>query len=160
MKTFLFIFFILISSANYGQIYSNNIPRVFVLPPYDEIANRGISPNIRECIESNLSSINSIKLIPFSFKEMIGIAYQNIFDKKYCKPILEKISTDFIVLSKIDLRKQTGKMSTDAWDFEIKIYDIKRGLQLNSLKGENLTSKEMCDYVEKNIKKMIFILKI
>lgn len=85
------------------------IPRVFVLPPYDKIANRGISPNIRECIENNLSSIDSIRLIPFSVKDMMGVAYQNIFDKKYCKPILEKVSTDFIVLSKIDLRTQTGK---------------------------------------------------
>ena len=42
-------------------------------------------------------------------------------------------------------------MSTDTWDFEIKVYDINRGFQLNSLKGENLTSKEMYDYIEKNI---------
>jgi hypothetical protein len=136
------------------------IPKVFVLPPYDEIANRGISPNIQECIESNLSSIDSINLIPFSFKDMMGVAYQNIFDKKYCEPILEKISTDFIVLSKIDLRTQTGKMSTDKWDFEIKIYDISRGLQLNSLQGENLTSTELCDYIAKNIKEVLVDLEL
>ncbi|MFC0878976.1 hypothetical protein ACE01N_20445 [Saccharicrinis sp. FJH2] len=136
------------------------IPKVFVLPPYDKIANRGISPNIQECIENKLSSIDSINLIPFSFKDMMGVAYQNIFDKKYCKPILERVSTDFIVLSKIDLRTQTGKMGTDTWDFEIKIYDINRGFQFNSLKGENLTSKEMCDYIEKNIEEILIDLEL
>lgn len=145
------------------QLFGKNeirIPKVFVLPPHDKIANRGISPNIRECIENNLTSIDSINLIPFSVKDMMGVAYQNIFDKKYCKPILEKVSTDFIVLSKIDLRTQTGKMSTDTWDFEIKIYDINRGFQLNSLKGENLTSKEMCDFIEENIKEILIDLEL
>jgi hypothetical protein len=150
------ILFVLFNSIlSFGQNDFKNRPKVFVLTPYDEISNRGISPDIQHCIENILVLNDSIDLIPFSIKKMTGIEYQNIYDKKYCKPILDKLKTDFIILSKIDLRTQTGKMSSDTWDFEIRIYDINRGLQFNSLKGQNLTSKEMCDYIEKNIKEIL-----
>lgn len=62
---------------------------ILVLPPFDEIANAGVSPDIRKIIESALRDQEQLTIISFPFKQLIGVQYQMVFDKKYCKPILE-----------------------------------------------------------------------
>lgn len=98
--------------------------KTYVLPPFDEIANRGISPRIQKYIEDKLRSEESLQLIPFSITALDDIPYQRIFQKKYCTKIIEKINPDFIILSKLDNVTTTGNMNKNKWNFEVKILDI------------------------------------
>ena len=122
---------------------------VLVLPPYDVIANEGISPDIQKYLENTILSDTTLKLIKFPYRELMNVSYQNVFDEKYCKPITDKIKTDIIIMSKIDQTTGTGNMATDKWSFEIKIYNTKTGNQkISTLTANNLTSAE----IEKLIK--------
>ena len=50
--------------------------KVLVLPPFDEIANAGVSPDIRKNIESTLISQKQFSVIPFPFKQLMGVPFQ------------------------------------------------------------------------------------
>lgn len=81
----------------------------------------------------------------------MGVSYQNVFDKKFCKPILQKIKVDVVIMSKIDHFSANGNMETDKWYLSIRIYDVKNNKQKNSsLKGENLTTLELENFIVKN----------
>lgn len=117
---------------------------VLILPPYDMIANAGISPDIQKYLESIFTTDTTLRLIKFPYRRLMNVSYQNVFDNKYCKPITDKIKTDIIIMSKLDQSTGTGDMTTDKWNFEIKIYNTKTGKQkISSLTGENLTSSEI-----------------
>jgi hypothetical protein len=119
-------------------------PKVLILPSYDKIANRGISPNIRQFLQDGLKTSDSIELIEFPFNELMNIPYQNVFDKAYCSPILEKINCDLIVMSKIDLIEQTGNMNSDKWNLRIRIYNSGQDQQIDSsVELDGLTSLEL-----------------
>jgi hypothetical protein len=154
MKIFSLIKILIISFfifTNYNQDQNN--PKkltIIVLPPYDEIANAGISPNVSEVIEENIND-KSFSIIKFPFKKLIGVPYQNVFDKKFCKPILQKIKADVIIMSKINQVSGNGNMETDRWNLRIKIYNVSKGEQKNSsLKGDNLNSLELKSFILKN----------
>ncbi|HMU11585.1 MAG TPA: hypothetical protein PKC54_16345 [Ferruginibacter sp.] len=117
---------------------------VLVLPPYDPIANKGISPNIQKYIESIFTTDTTFRLIKFPYRRLKNISYQNVFDKKYCSPITDKIKTDIIIMSKLDQTIGTGDMTTDKWNFKVKIYNIRTGSQkMSNLNTNNLTSSEI-----------------
>ena len=86
---------------------------VLVLPPYDAIANEGISPNIQKYIENVFTTDTTFRLIKFPYRRLMNVSYQNVFDKKYCSPITDKIKTDVIIMSKLDQSTGTGNMTTD-----------------------------------------------
>lgn len=117
---------------------------VLVLPPYDMIANAGISPGIQKYLESIFMTDTTFRLIKFPYRRLRNVSYQNVFDKKYCRPITEKIKSDIIIMSKLDQATGTGNMTTDKWNFKIKIYNTTTGKQrISSLTAENLTSAEI-----------------
>ena len=117
---------------------------VLVLPPYDAIANEGISPDIQKYIEWLFTTDTTFRLMKFPYRQLMNVSYQNVFDKKYCTPITDKIKTDIIIMSKIDQTIGTGNMTTDKWNFKIKIYNTKTGNQtVSNLAADNLTSGEI-----------------
>lgn len=117
---------------------------VLVLPPFDEIANEGISPNIQKILERTFSNETGFTLIKFPSRQLMNVQYQHVFDKKYCSPITDKIKTDIIIMSKLDQVTRTGNMTTDTWNFKIKIYNIRTGSQkLSTLNTNSLTSSEI-----------------
>lgn len=65
------------------------------------LQNAGISPDIRTIVESILYDQGRLSVIPFPFKQLMGVPYHKVFDKKYCKPILEKVDCDIIIMSQI-----------------------------------------------------------
>ncbi|MGZ4059335.1 MAG: hypothetical protein ACXVPU_09915, partial [Bacteroidia bacterium] len=105
---------------------------VIVLPPYDEIANEGISPDIQKFLETEISKDTNLTLIKFPYKQLMNIPYSNVFDKKYCKPIADKLKVDIIVMSKIIIIARTNDMTADIWSLKIKIYNPNTGIQINS----------------------------
>lgn len=122
---------------------------VIVMPAYDEIANAGISPNIRKCLETALASDSSLMLIKFPFKQLVNVSYQNVFDKKFCQPIVDKTKADIIVMSKLEQAARTGKMASDRWNFQLRIYNTRTGTQINSaVSGNHLTGNQIRDVIE------------
>ena len=123
---------------------------IIILPPYDQIANRGISPNIFKYLERSLRKNKNILLpnnIIKTFKEL-NINYNMVFDRKYCNDIIDKMNPDIIIMSKLDLKIETGNMISDKWDFEIKVYNPRKNKQQVILKGQDLLDSE--------IKKLIY----
>jgi hypothetical protein len=141
-----------ISTANKSNIEDTitkaNFPQtklsVIVLPPYDVIANAGISPDIQKYLETEISRDTTLTLIKFPYKQLMNIPYQNVFDRKFCKPIIDKVKADIIVMSKLDQVTRTGKMTTDKWNFQIRIYNTNNENQTNSsVTADNLTESEI-----------------
>jgi hypothetical protein len=105
---------------------------VLVLPPYDEIANAGISPDVQQYLEQQIAADTNLSLVKFSFKEFMNVAYTNVYDKKYCQPIVDKRKTDVIIMSKLDQIISTGKMDKDKWSLSLRIYNTNTGTQTDS----------------------------
>jgi hypothetical protein len=105
---------------------------VLVLPPYDEIANAGISPAVQKYLEAQIDNDTNLSLINFSYKQFMNVSYQNVYDKKYCQPIIDKRKTDVIVMSKLDLVTPAGKMDKDKWNLSLRIYNTNTGKQSDS----------------------------
>ena len=105
--------------------------RVIVLPPYDEIANAGTSPDVQQYLQNELINSEEVDLIKFPFAQLMNVSYQNIFDKKYCQPIIEAIECNTIVMSKLDVVRKTGNMTSDKWNLRIRLYNVKTEKQID-----------------------------
>lgn len=117
---------------------------VLVLPSYDLIANEGISPNMHQYLEIAIAKDTNVVLIKFPFKKMMGVRYQNVFDKRYCKPILAKQKADIIIMLKLEPGTMNGNMGTDKWNCSIRIYYVLTGRQIDSkLLFKDLTTAEI-----------------
>ena len=116
--------------------------KVLVLPPFDEIANAGTSPDVRIIIESSLANLGQLSVISFPFKELMGVPYQMVFDKMYCQPILEKVDCDIIIMSQI-ITDNERKPGIWPWSYKIRVFNVKSGKQVNSIQGDNLEAKDL-----------------
>ena len=114
---------------------------VIVLPPYDVIANEGISPDITKSLESVLKKETQLEVMKFPYQKLINANYHMVYDKKYCREIIEIVAPDIIVMSRLDLKKKTGNMEMDRWNFEIKIYDVSSDQQHKSISGQSLRAE-------------------
>ena len=129
---------------------------VLVLPPFDEIANEGISPDIQQYLETEFLKDSSIILIKFPLKKLMGVPYQMVFDKKFCKPIIDKIKTDIIVMSKLDQVLRSGSMINDKWKIQFRIYNTNTEIQINStVSSDSLTTDEIKDFLTLHRDQMI-----
>ena len=133
---------------------------VLVLPPYDEIANAGISPNIQKYIEDEIYNDSFFTLIKFPYKQLMNVPYYNVYDKKYCKTISEKINADIIIMSKLVQITQTGNITTDQWNFQIRIYNTKTDKQIDScIKGVKLVDREIKSIISEKLSDLISEIK-
>lgn len=98
---------------------------VIVLPPFDKIANEGISPDVQKYLEREISKDTSLNVIKFPYRALMNVPYQNVFDKKYCKPITDKVDADIIVMTKLELKVRTGQMTSDTWGVSFRIYNVR-----------------------------------
>jgi hypothetical protein len=131
-------------------------PSVLVLPPYDIIHNRGISPDILEYLEKVIGNDTSLNLIKFPLKKLMNTPYQKVFDKKYCMPILEVVEAQIVIMSKLDHLVNTSKMTTDKWALQIKIYNAAAEIQVDSkIKANGLTAEELEHVLFVNQKELI-----
>jgi hypothetical protein len=127
--------------------------KVLVLIPFDEIANAGVSPDTQRMIEKALAKQDELSVIPFPFKTLMGVPYQMVFDKRYCKPILEKVDCDVIIMTRIitDNEREPG---TWPWSYKIRVYNARTGKQLDSIHGENLKSENIEEDILSKIEKL------
>jgi hypothetical protein len=129
---------------------------VIVLPPFDKIANEGISPDVQKYLEMEIAKDTSLTVIKFPYRDLMNIPYHNVFDKKYCKPLTDKIETDIIVMTKLEQEERTGQMGSDKWNLLIRIYDVAADEQINSeVTGVNLTDAEIADLIKERQRDLV-----
>jgi hypothetical protein len=117
---------------------------VLILPPYDEILNEGISPEIQKYLITEFGKDSSITLLKFPYKELNGIPYYMVFDKKFCKPIIDNVNTDIILMSKLDLVSRTESTQTCKWKVQFRNYNVRSDIQINSsVLLDSLTDEEL-----------------
>lgn len=127
--------------------------KVLVLPPYDEIANEGISPDITKIIGSALTKQSRLNVIPFPYKQLMSVPYQMVFDKKYCKPIIDKVDCDIIVMSQIATRERESGVWL--WSYKIRVYNTRTGKQVNSIQGIDLRTDAIQSDINTRIDKLV-----
>jgi len=127
---------------------------ILVLPPYN-VADASIAPNIRKFLEEEIAKDSSMGLIDFPFRDLMNVAYQNVFDKRYCKPLVGKVDADIFIMSKLDQKKGAGEQDADRWSFAIRIYDVKDDSQTNSgIKGTSLSGPEIAELIRSRRKEL------
>ena len=124
---------------------------VLVLPPREGMwKSLGLSPYIKKQLETALTMDSIFSLTKFP-KELMSLGvYCGVFDKKYCSQVIEKVETDFIIMSNLTIEgSKTGNMNTDKWNARIRIYNVKANKQIDSeLKVNNLNESEMENFIE------------
>lgn len=133
---------------------SDSTIKVLILPAYDEIANAGVSPDTRKILESALTKQKHFTVLPFPFKKLMGVRYQMVYDKKYCREILDKVDCDIIVMTQI-ITENERKPGSWPWSYRIRIYNTKTGIQLNSIKGDNLKAEEFQDDINRKVYEIV-----
>jgi hypothetical protein len=128
--------------------------RVLVLPPYDRIANVGGSPDTRSILEETLSGKNRLSVIPFPFKKLMGVRYQMIFDKKYCKEILEKVDCDVVVMTQI-ITDNELRPGIWPWAYKVRVYNARSEKQIESISGNDLKAEDFRKDIESKVDKLI-----
>ena len=108
-------------------------------------------------LETELNQFKNVRLHPFPLKKMMGIPYQGIFDKKYCRPILEKVNVDFLILTRFSQNYSGFNRNENNWGYELRILNAKTLEQVNSIKANNLMEYEE---IEQHIKDNIDLLKM
>ena len=131
LSSFQYSRFPTLNSLENCGIFENKIS-ILILPPFDEIANGGMSPDIQKLLEEQLSGDLGLSVIKFPYKKLMNVSYQNIFDKKYCKPIIEKVHPDVIIMTKLDHITEGSEMEKDKWNLRIRFYFVKTNKQVNS----------------------------
>ena len=110
-------------------------------------------------IESEISKREGFSIIPFPNKKLLGVAFQGVYDKKYCNPIIEKLNVDYIVMTRFlgNLKEGIEITEEDAiWGYEIKILNTKSMNQKISIRKDNLAEyKDILTDIEKNGEKLL-----
>jgi hypothetical protein len=127
---------------------------VLILPAYDLIANGGASPDTRRILEKLFSNHDRLKVMPFPWRELMEVPYQMVYDKKYCKPITDRVHTDVIIMSQI-VTKNEHVPGIWPWHYEVKIYNVKTDRQLTSIKGNDLKAEDFDDDINGKKSKLI-----
>lgn len=104
-------------------------------------------------IETELNKFESVNVIPFPYKTLMGVSYQGVFDIKYCDPIIEKVDVDYLVLTRFTGNRFQLNDEKENWGYETRIIDCQAMTQTNSLKASNLNNyKDIEVHIISNIK--------
>ncbi len=127
---------------------------VIILPSYDQNANGDISPYVTKAIYKLLRADSSFNVIDFPYKILHD--YYNIYDKKYCTEIIQKVNPDIIIMSKIDFPLQRNGVYNN-WDIEIKAYCPKKDTVFKIYSKKNITDAA---FAEKDVEHKLDINKL
>lgn len=158
MKSQLIIFLIIVSGLHSfvvaNSINGDSTIRVLVLTPYDKIANAGASPDTQTILESALANKDRISIIPFPYRKLMGVPYQMVFHKKYCKAITDKVDCDVIIMTQINTNNER-EPGIWPWAYKIRIYNVRTGMQIDSIHGEDLKAKDFSNDITSKINRLV-----
>lgn len=106
-------------------------------------------------IERELNTFETIDVKPFPYKTLMGVAYQGVFDKKYCPPIIEKVDADFLILTRFDKRYDELNRKPAKWGYELRIVNTKTLEQVNTISAHGLEDYTAIEtHIRKNIERL------
>ena len=106
-------------------------------------------------IEKELNKFENIKVKPFPLKILMGVAYQGVFDKKYCPPIIEKVDVDFLILTRFKKRYDAINGNQMKWGYELRIVNTETLEQVNTISAYDLNDySEIEMHIQENIEKL------
>jgi hypothetical protein len=134
---------------------------ILILPPADGmVSTAGITPDFAQYLATALAMDSALCPIKFPYKKLQNTPYLHIFDKRYCKPISDKVETDIIIMSELEFVHRTGNINSDQWHIRIRIYNTKTDRQIDSkVKAKNLPAEEMNDFILKRRNELISEIK-
>jgi len=95
--------------------------------------------NFNPVIEAELNKFDDMEIIPFPYKKLMNVAYQGIYDKKYCGPILERVPADYYIMTRfVGPRPDTPFQDSLTWGYEIKILNTRSMNQKVSIGRSNM----------------------
>jgi hypothetical protein len=80
--------------------------------------------------------------------------YQMIYDKEYCKPILDLVQCDVIIMTQL-ITDNERKPGIWPWSYKVKVYNTITGKQINSIGGVDLKPEEIQNDIVSKIKILI-----
>ena len=92
-------------------------------------------------IESEISKNEGFDIVPFPNKNLLGVTFQGVYDKKYCEQIIEKLDVDYIIMTRFlgNINEEIEIIGDDfTWGYEIKILNVKSMNQKISIRKDNL----------------------
>ncbi len=106
-------------------------------------------------VEKELNKFENIKVKPFPLKTLMGVAYQGVFDKKYCPPIIEKVDVDFLILTRFDKGYDVLNGNQMKWGYELRIVNTETLEQVNTISTYDLNDySEIEIHIQENIEKL------
>ena len=89
----------------------------------------------------------------------MDVAYQMVFDKKYCTPILEKVHCDIIIMTQL-ITDNERKPGIWPWSYKVRVYNARTKKQVDSIHGENLKPEDIRQDIHANVDKLIQDIKL
>jgi hypothetical protein len=157
MKGLVIVIALLVTGSVNGkplEVAGDSTIKVLVLPPYDEIANAGVSPDTQAMLETALTIHGQLSVIRFPFKTLMGVPYQMVFDKKYCEAILAKVDCDIIIMTRI-VTNNERKAGSWPWTYHVRVYNVRTKKQLDSIKGENLKAEDLAGDISGKVDQLV-----
>ncbi|WP_294733709.1 hypothetical protein [uncultured Flavobacterium sp.] len=110
--------------------------------------------NFDPIIEREFKKSTGFEVVEFPYKKLMNIAYQGVYDKKYAKPIIEKVNADIFIMTRFtgNAYGTIGNEEATYWGYETKILNTKTMKQKVSIGANNLLNYEE---IEKDIVKNI-----
>ena len=147
------------TDQNKGPVHTDPIIdkiKIMVIPcsnDYD-FGTNGIE--LTPYIEEALKQSDSIEVVPFPFKEMKGTGYFGVYDKRYCKPILDKVHADYLIMSELRGNPEGRFKSDSSWGYGTKILNTKTMIQVSSIQADHLSKYEdIGKSVQRNINNLV-----
>lgn len=108
-------------------------------------------------LEEKLRHIDAVEVIPFPYKKLIGVTYQGVYDKKYCKPILDKVEADYFIMTRfIGPHPDSPDVDSVVWGYETKILNTKSMNQKVSIGKNGLKEyRDIEDDIRKSIDRLV-----
>lgn len=117
---------------------------VMVVPCSNGYDYGSYSGDLNPFLEQHLSKDERIQLELFPLKKMKGSGFHGVYDKRYCNQILETVSVDFLIMTK--MKGGIGIHPLDTlplkWGYSTKILNTKTMDQFNGISGKDINSYE------------------
>ncbi len=98
--------------------------------------------NFNPVVERELKKVSGFEVLRFPYKKLQNVIYQGVYDKKYAKPIIDKVDADIFIMTRFAENMHELPINYNGWGYELKLLNTKTLKQKISIGKENLKSYE------------------
>ena len=111
--------------------------------------------DLNPIIERELNQFANFSVQPFPLKSLMGVAYQGVFDGKYCLPIIEKVDVDFLILTRFDMDYGQLSKGPNRWGYELRIVHTETLEQINTIAAEGMSDfSKIEEHIRENVERL------